>query len=358
MRGTSDARRPAAALWLAVATVLLATTGCSELRGRRKVREGNRLYREGHYVEAVAAYRDAEPLVPNLSLLWLNKGIACRQLMVPGANTPESEAAIACAAEAFDRLQTLSPGDPRGEQLYLQTLFDADRFETLVKFYRGRLAKNPSDLAAVNGLIQVYSRWNRMEEALEWYRRRAALEPGNAESHYAVGVYIWQELFKRGGGPDKAAFDPRPQAAPTPAPVKKRGRRAVAAAPKPQPPSFGLGDISGGQRAALADLGIAYLEKALALRPKYRDAMVYLNLLHRQKSFAYFQDPVKWQAAIDAAERWRHQVEADNKPAEKPADKAAAADKPADAPAGGASGSDKPATAAPPNADAASAPAP
>lgn len=310
--------RPIAArlLTVTVAWALLAGAGCGELRGRRNIREGNRLYREGRYADAVAAYTAAEGLVPDLPHLWLNKGIACRQLMVPGAQTPENERAVACAIDAFDHLRKIKPSDPRGEQLYLQTLFDADRFEALVAFYRQRLTRNPSDLAAVNGLVQVFSRWNRMEEALEWYRRRAALEPADAEAHYAVGVFIWQELFKKGGGPEKAAFDPRVQAAAVP--KGKRSRRAKAAVARPTPPAFGLGDITGGQRAALADLGIAYLEKALALRPKYREAMVYLNLLHRQKSFAYLEDPVRWQAAIDAAERWRRQVEAETSPPHSP----------------------------------------
>lgn len=300
--------------WLAalgLAWTALAGSGCGELRGRRNIREGNRLYREGHYAEAVDAYAAAETLVPGLPHLWLNKGIACRQLIVPGGNTPENERAISCAIDAFDRLRKLSPTDPRGEQLYLQTLFDADRYEALVTFYNQRLQKNPSDLGAVNGLVQVYSRWNRMEEALQWYRRRAALEPNDAEAQYAVGVYLWQELFKRGGGPEKAAYDPRVQAAADEGTRAKRRKRGKAAPPRPTPPAFGLGDITGGQRAAVADLGISYLEKALALRPKYREAMVYLNLLHRQKSYAYLEDPVKWQASVDAAERWRRQVEAE-----------------------------------------------
>jgi len=297
-------------LMVAMGGVLLAGAGCGELRGRRNIREGNRLYREGHYAEAVAAYTAAEPLVPGLPHLWLNKGIACRQMMVPGAQTPENARAVDCAIDAFEHLRKVNPADQRGEQLYLQTLFDADRFEALVAFYRQRLATNPSDLAAVNGLVQVYSRWNRMEESLEWYRRRAALEPNDAQAQYSVGVFVWQELFKKGGGPEKAAFDPRAgAAAAAPAPRGKRARRAHARVAKPTPPTFGMGDITGGQRAALADLGISYLEKAVALRPKYREAMVYLNLLYRQKSYSYLEDPVKWQAAIDAADKWRRQVE-------------------------------------------------
>ena len=33
--------------------------------------------------------------------------------------------------------------------------------------------------------------------------------------------------------------------------------------------------------------------------------MTYMNLLYRQKSFAYFDKPEEWQKAIDSAEMWR-----------------------------------------------------
>lgn len=300
-----SARLCGLALLLAVTA---SASGCSELRGRRRIREGNQLYRDGHYAEAIASYEQAEQLIPGFWLLWLNKGLACRQLMIPGAHTPENERAVNCALEAFSTLRRLRPADARADTLYVQTLFDADRFGTLTAMYQKRLKTNPSDLAAVNGLIQVYTRWNRMEEALQWYQRRATLEPRDAEAQYAVGVFIWNQLFQRGGGPEMASFDPRPD--PNAPPPPRRGKGKQPPAPTKVPPAPSLGDITGGARIKLAELGIAYLERAVALRPKYREAMTYLNLLHRQKSFAYFAEPEKWQASVDAADRWRREAEA------------------------------------------------
>ena len=318
------------ALWsLAMACVMSTAGGCSELRGRRRIREGNRLYREGNYAQALQEYEEAEPLVPHLPQLWRGKGLACRQLMAPGAKTAENTRAIDCALGAFDRLRQLRSADGAGELLYVQTLFDADRFETLANLYQERVRQNPSDLAALNGLIQTYSRWNRMDEAIAAYEKRAALRPSDAEAQYAVGVYIWQQLFLRGGGPDKASYDPRvdPDAAAAAAAAaaagkgkgkghkgkgKKHGKREVAPPPPvKQPPPFALGDVIGAQRIMLADLGIKYLEKALALRPKYREALIYMNLLYRQKSLAYFNNPTEWQACVDAAEKWRARAEAE-----------------------------------------------
>ena len=48
----------------------------------------------------------------------------------------------------------------------------------------------------MSGLIQVYTRRNRLEEALRWYQQRAALAANDAEAQYAVGVFVWQELFR------------------------------------------------------------------------------------------------------------------------------------------------------------------
>jgi tetratricopeptide (TPR) repeat protein len=254
------------------------------------VQEANRLYKDGNYKEAVAAYEEAAKHVPKLPQLWLNKGFTCRQILVPGAKTPESQAAAKCALEALTEYQKLAPQDPRGEMLYVQTLFDSDEYETLAKMFEERFKKNPRDIESVNGLLQVYSKWNKLEEALEWYSRKAEILSNDAEAQYGAGVFIYTQLFQKGGGPEKSTHDPRPD------PNKPREVK--------QHPGFGPGDIVSQQRVDLADSGIKYLEKAIALRPKYPEAMTYINLLFRQKSYAYFEYPEDWQKCVDNAIRW------------------------------------------------------
>jgi tetratricopeptide (TPR) repeat protein len=274
---------------------LLVVCSCNEVRGRHLLQKANQQYRNGQYVEAVATFKAAERLVPDLWLLWLNKGYTCRSILVPGAKTPENDQALTCALEAFTRLQALRPSDQRGDALYVQTLFDADQFESLGKLYRARVQGDPNNLEAVIGLIQVYSKWpNHMSDALEWHRRKIELRPRDPEAYYSAGVYIWQQLFSRGGGPEKSAFDPRPD------PDK---RRQVRIAPPSAP-----NDLVGQQRADLADEGIGFLQKAVELRPRYQEAMAYANLLYRQKSFAYFHQPEEWQRCVDEAGEWRNKA--------------------------------------------------
>jgi tetratricopeptide (TPR) repeat protein len=290
--------------------------GCSEVRGRKRIQEANELYKRGRYHEAVAAFESAETLVPNLPTLWLNKGYTCRQLIAPGGRDPESRRAADCALAAFRRLHELAPNDPRAEQLTVQTWFDTDDFPTLEKNFLERAARDPNDYDVVHSLQEVYYKWGKWAQALEWSTRAAALRPNDAEAQYGVGTFIWQVLAARGGGPDMAAYDPRPRPAPEEAEPaagrpKRRGKSdEPELVPPPAPPASLPSDVTGKARLELADQAIAHLEKAIALRPHYADAMTYLALVWRQKSFALFAEPAAWQQAVDRANEWQQRAAA------------------------------------------------
>jgi tetratricopeptide (TPR) repeat protein len=279
-----------------VAIFVLLSCGCSELQARRHARAGNGHYLSGDYAAAVREYEVAEQAYPGLHVVALNKGLACRQLMVPGAHSPEQEHAVDCALAAFQHMKELRPEDPRGDQLYVQTLFDADRFDTLTKLYEAQLKDDPNNLAAINSLIAVHSRADHWAEALRWSIRRADIESKDAEAQYTVGVMLYNRLFQKGGA-DKATFDPRPDPNLTPKELK-------ALEPK-VPPPFTMGDLMGAERIKLADLGIQYMNRALEIRPNYHEAMGFMSLLYRQKSFGYLDKPTEWEACVKTAEEWR-----------------------------------------------------
>jgi len=198
--------------------------GCAELRARSHARKGNHFYTDGNYSAALAEYTQAEQLLPTLPVILLNKGLACRQLMSPGAKSAANDQYVDCALSTFDKLKRVNPSDARADQLYVQTLFDADRYETLAARYQAQLASDPNSLAALNGLIQVYSRSDRWDDTLKATIRRAELQSRDAEAQYSVGVLIWNHLFQKGGNAEKAAFNPL-------------------AEPKQVPPPFGEGDV-------------------------------------------------------------------------------------------------------------------
>jgi tetratricopeptide (TPR) repeat protein len=294
------------ALGALLIALLDAGAGCDQVSGRRLIQKGNQQFHEGQYAAAVATFREAEQHLPGAWQLWLNKGTACRQMMVPGGKTKENEDAVQCALDSFTRMRELRPQDQRGPALYVQTLFDAERYDVLAAMYRERAARDPADEEAVNGLIQVYARWTgHTSDALIWYEKKADLKDKDAEAQYAVGVYVWQQLFAKGGGADKAGFDPRLQPGQQAGPPSGHRPGHDKA---PPPPSFAADDIFGQKRVDLADVGLKYLDRAVALRPNYTEAMAYLNLLWRQRSFAFFDQPAEWQKSVDKATEWRDKM--------------------------------------------------
>jgi tetratricopeptide (TPR) repeat protein len=140
-------------------------------------------------------------------------------------------------------LRALAPADPRGDRLYVQTLFDLGEYRTIERTFILRHEKNPSDLDVVLALEQVTFKLGRWRDALVFYRKAAALRPNDAETQYAVGSFIWQILQSHGGGPAFAEYDPRP-----------RPDRPV----PPAPPPSAHGDIVGSDRVALADVQQAF----------------------------------------------------------------------------------------------------
>lgn len=276
--------------------VVTAGSGCSELQARHHARTGNGHFQDGDYAAAVREYETAEKLYPGLYVVALNRGLACRQLMIPGARSPEQDRAVECALSAFQRLKELRPEDPRGEQLFVQTLFDADRFDTLIAMYEDQLKQKPNNLAAINSLIAVHSRADNWADALRWSMKRADLDKKDAEAQYSVGVMIYNRLFQKGGA-DKAAYDPRPD--PNLSPEEQALKT---------PPPFSAGDVVGSARVKLADLGIQYLNRAIELRPDYREAMAFMGLLYRQKAYGYFDKPSEWELCNNAAEKWRQKA--------------------------------------------------
>jgi tetratricopeptide (TPR) repeat protein len=266
---------------LAVATL----GGCAELRGRKKIQEGNAAYKAGDFVAAAARFDEAAAFVPHLPLLWLNRGYACRELIVPGATTAVNQAAGTCALTSFKRLRELAPEDPRGDRLYVQTLLDLGDYKTIERTFSLRHEANPRDLDVILVLQQVYSKTGRWRDALAFYRKGAALRPQDAEAHYAVGTFIWQVLQTRGGGNPFGEYDPR-----------ARPDRP----PPPRPPNR-PGDVIGSERLALAEEGIRTLDRAIALRPRFSDALTYRALLYRQQSYALFDDVPAWERVVGQA---------------------------------------------------------
>jgi tetratricopeptide (TPR) repeat protein len=97
-------------------------------------------------------------------------------------------------------------------------------------------------------LAFLYAQSGRFDDALKWYQRRAQVEPNNAEAYYIIGVICWEKSYK-------------------------------------------FADIPQDERERVVKAGMAALEKAISINPKYADAFLYMNLLYREKAKLISPDP-------------------------------------------------------------------
>jgi tetratricopeptide (TPR) repeat protein len=294
-------RSSATAHVLSLVTVVSLLGGCAELRARHEARKGNDLFRDGDYMAAVARYEESQRIFPEFPTSALNHGLACRQMMSVGSDSPESQKAADCALKAFKHLQEIAPQDERGAQLYEQTLFDANRFEELEQMYLAQFQKDPKSLLAVNALVQVYGRWDKWDEGFKWELKRTELAPNDPDAHYSVGVLLFNRLMEKGGTGLATRFDPRPGAENK---FLAEDEAFKDLKPGEVPPFFSVGQIVGPRRIEMADLGLKHLARALELRSDYTEAMVFTNLLLRQKALAYLGDAVTWEALMKQADEW------------------------------------------------------
>ena len=230
-----------------VAGVLLAMaagTGCQEIRARQHIKSGNDYYRKGEYKLAVASFKKAEAIRPDIVQVHLHQAYAHLSLFIPGDTTPPNQQEAKEAIDAFNRYLALRPADEKTRQIMIQTLIDSGRYDDALNFFKAKLDKNPKDLEAIKALGVISSKAGRFEDGLKWYERRAEVTPTDPEAFYAIGTLCWERLYQRS-------------------------------------------DKAGEARLAVADRGIAALKKAMDLKPKYVEAITYVNLLYRERALGH-----------------------------------------------------------------------
>jgi tetratricopeptide (TPR) repeat protein len=231
-------RGPVAA---AALLALVFATGCQEIRARQHLKSGNDYYRKGEYQLAVEAFKKAEAIRPDIVQVHLHQAYANLSLFVPGDTSPPNQQVAKDAIDAFNRYLKLRPADEKTRQIMIQTLIDSGRYDDALNFFKAKLEQNPKDLEAIKALGVISSKAGRFDDGLGWYIRRAEVSPKDPEAFYAIGTLCWERLYQRS---DKVAEE----------------------------------------RIRLADRGIAALKQAIELKPKYVEAITFVNLLYRERA--------------------------------------------------------------------------
>ena len=216
---------------------------------REWLNKGVREYKAARYPEATVSFQNAVNLNPSDASARLYLATAWMSQYIPGADAPENLARAAKAEQEFRQVVLIDPAN----SVALASL--ASLSYNLKKFY----------------------------EAKSWYAKLLAVDPRNKEAYYTLGVIAWTEWY----------------------PVYRTTRERLGMKPEepgPIPDLAARHDLKNQYGASLEE-GISNLQKALAIDPRYDDAMAYMNLLIRERADlldskdAYVQD-------ITAADEW------------------------------------------------------
>jgi tetratricopeptide (TPR) repeat protein len=238
--------RVLAALLLTAALVALA--GCNKLQARDQLNKGVESFKNARYEEAIEHFKNAVGLDPSLLNARIYLATAYAQLYVPGAETPDN-------------------------QRY------ADQ---AIAQYKDVLHADPGNINSVKGIAYLYLQEKQFDQAKQYYQRAAQIDPSDPEADYSIAyIDFW------------LAHDFRQQER------DKLGMKAT----EPLQDKAAC-DLVKQHNAPMVEEGIGLLNKALALRHDYDDAMDYMNLMYRERADFECDDPRARAADLKTAGEW------------------------------------------------------
>jgi tetratricopeptide (TPR) repeat protein len=259
------------------------------MQSLQSFRDGSRHFAQYSYAEAARDFDAALQWNPAMPEAWFflanaNEALALVSPGIPGAELRDTP------VMAYDRALQLGLGEVTGtRELKAIALAALARLETerpepdaaTALAHATRLAREyPDDPRALNTLALTYERLGRAAEAAATYERLAASHPGDAAVCQTRADFFRRRAAERGSDGREALsmFEQCAEANPSD-PV---GFYTVAAFYWEAGYRDPLSDAA--TRRTLVQKGMAAVERALALRPGYVDAMLYKALLLRMNA--------------------------------------------------------------------------
>jgi len=235
------------ALAVAVMVVASGATGCN-FGEHVQLKKGNEFLNAQKYEQAIEEYQKLLAINPDSWDGNYNSAISYLALYHPGSEHPKDKEYAQKGIAAFEKALSLTPPSPEArektEKFYLGFLDATGDKDKAIAYLEGQLKQRPNEMALINQIANLYQKKGDFENSLNWFQKRAEMEPNSKEAWYTLGVNCWARSYHGG----------------------------VA--------------VSQEEREKVVDRGIAAFEKALAIDPKYFDALSYINLTYREKSRA------------------------------------------------------------------------
>jgi tetratricopeptide (TPR) repeat protein len=243
----------------AAGLMVLFGTGCDKLRSRDHINQGISAYKNAKYNDAVDHFKQAVALDPTNTNAQLYMATAYMIQWIPGAESPEN---TEFAAKAKDEFLKVLDKDPN----------NSVALASLASLAYNQATSLPQD-----------QKLAKFDEASQWNQKLIAADPQNKEAYYSLAA---MDYWRYHPALMLAEVDShmRPE---DPGPLKdKKAREAL------------MSKYSG-----TIDDGLSNLNKALEIDKDYDDAMVYLNLLVREKA-KLAEDKEDYAKQVQIADDW------------------------------------------------------
>jgi tetratricopeptide (TPR) repeat protein len=235
-------------LVLTIVAAMVIAAGCENFRERVLLKKGNELYTAQKYEEAIKQYEELVKLNPKSWDGNYLMAVSYLALYHPGSEHPKDKEYAEKGIAAFERTLQLKAPTPedreKTEKFYLSFLNSTGDKDKAIAYLEAQLATRPNDLSLINQIATLYQKNNNFAKALEYFEKRANMDPTNKEAWYTLGVNCWARSYNGGLA------------------------------------------VSQEEREQVVEKGIEALNKALEIDPNYFDALSYINLIYREKAKA------------------------------------------------------------------------
>jgi tetratricopeptide (TPR) repeat protein len=214
---------------------------------------------DGYMTKAVEYYKkdaelDADPKMKKLSLQYLVAAYGPDKLNDPTQQEP-----------ILQQMIQVDPTDP-ANYFYLANIYEqnGDYEKAEAQFLKAKEMK-PNESTVYTTLAAFYDRQGEFEKTITALNERAQHEPNNPEAHHVIATYYWNEAYK----------------------------------------NFRLSEA---EKRKYIQLGLDEVDKALALKPDYFEALTYKGLLLRSQALLE-KEPARQQALLKQADQLRDKAQ-------------------------------------------------
>jgi tetratricopeptide (TPR) repeat protein len=277
-------------LLVVAAIVSPLAAGCGRIQAKAAYQDGNKLYREENCRRAVEKYDAAVKHDPGMIEAYFYLGSSHQAIHRPGKGGAENNQHLEDAIANYKKVLELSGTNPdiakrvKANALgALVGIYSEDphkNYDTSIGYAKQLVQDDPNDVKNLYAIANLYEKFGHTDEAENAYKKAAELNPNDPKACSALGGFYNKPLWD-----GRARFDDAVgtlERCASLAPNDPGGWQKVSAFYWDKAYRDPLLDDK--KKEEYADKGLEAVNKALAIKADYFEAVIYKGLLYRVKA--------------------------------------------------------------------------